>query len=298
MKKLKSHFWYNKRQRNGIFFLLILIILLQGVYFYIPMNIGISTNKDDPELSKEGIASFQHQVDSLKLIAIEKRKLKIYPYNPSFITDYKGYQLGMSSKEIDRLLKHRAGGKYINSAKHFQKVTGVSDSLLAVMSPNFKFPDWVIAKNKSAKKKDTYIGRKNKLPIAKQDLNLATANQLKEIYGIGETLSVRIVKFRTSLNGFLSDDQLKEVYGLKPEVIDRILERYTVLSKPTIEKLNVNTATFKQVLHLPYIDYELTKKIFQYRDEVAEIQSIEELKVIDGFPLELYDKIIVYLDAK
>jgi len=60
----------------------------------------------------------------------------------------------------------------------------------------------------------------------------------------------------------------------------------------------VNTATFKEVLHLPYIDYELTKKIFQYRDEVAEIQSIEELKAIEGFPLELYDKIIVYLEAK
>ncbi len=293
MTKLKSHFWYNKRQRNGIFFLLVLIILLQGIYFFIDFSI-----KDKIELPADKIALYQHQIDSLKLIEVERRKPKIYPYNPSFITDYKGYQLGMSNQEIDKLHKYREGGKYINSTKHFQKVTGVSDSLLAVMSPNFKFPDWVVAKNKSGKKKDTYIGRKKNVPIIKQDLNLVTTNQLKEIYGIGETLSVRIVKFRTSLNGFLSDDQLKEVYGLKPEVIDRILERYTVLSKPSIVKLNVNTATFKEVLHLPYIDYELTKKIFQYRDEVAEIQSIEELKAIEGFPLELYDKIIVYLEAK
>lgn len=296
MKKLKSHFWFNKRQRNGIFFLMALIILLQGIYFFGLPLMGESDRYSELPLGE--IVTFQTQIDSLKLVELEKRKPKIYPYNPSFITDYKGYQLGMSNQEIDKLLKHRTEGKYINSVKHFQKVTGVSDSLLAVMSPNFKFPDWVVAKNKSSKKKDTYIGKKNKLPIVKQDLNFATANQLKEIYGIGDKLSERIVKFRTSLNGFLSDEQLKEVYGLKPEVIDRILERYTVLSKPTIEKLNVNTATFKQVLHLPYIDYELTKKIFQYRDEVAEIQSIEELKNIDGFPLELYDKIIVYLEAK
>lgn len=296
MKKLKSHFWYNKRQRNGIFVLLGLIILLQGIYFFgLPF---VNEPSEHPEFPLEEIASFQLQIDSLKSIEIEKRKPKIYPYNPSFISDYKGYQLGMSTKEIDKLLKHRADGKYINSAKHFQKVTGVSDSLLAVMSPNFKFPDWVVAKNKSAKKKDVYIGKKKSIVVEKQDLNFVTANQLKEIYGIGDKLSERIVKFRNSLNGFLSDDQLSEVYGLKPEVIDRVLERYTVLSKPTIEKLNVNTATFKEVLHLPYIDYELTKKIFDYRDEVAELQSIEELKLIEGFPLELYDKIIVYLDAK
>ncbi|MDC9723062.1 MAG: helix-hairpin-helix domain-containing protein [Urechidicola sp.] len=296
MKKLKSHFWYNKRQRNGIFFLLGLIILLQGIYFFgLPL---VNKPGELTELPLEEIASFQLQIDSLKSIEIEKRKPKIYPYNPSFITDYKGYQLGMSTKEINKLLKHRADGKYINSAKHFQKVTGVSDSLLAVMSPNFKFPDWVVVKNKSTKKKDVYIGKKNNITIEKQDLNLVTAIQLKEIYGIGEKLSERIVKFRASLNGFISDDQLSEVYGLTPEVIDRVLERYTVLSKPTFKKLNVNTATFKEVLRLPYIDYELTKKIFDYRDEVAELQSIEELKLIEGFPLELYDKIIVYLEAK
>ncbi len=296
MKNFKSHFWYNKRQRNGIFFLLALIILLQGVYFFgLPM---VKESNDIFDLPLDEIAVFQHQIDSLKLVEVDKRKPKTYPYNPSFITDYKGYQLGMSTQEIDRLLKHRSDGKYINSAKHFQNVTEVSDSLLAVMSPNFKFPDWVIAKNKSSKKKGTYIGKKKNIPIVKQDLNIVTANQLKEIYGIGEKLSERIIKFRASLNGFLSDDQLSEVYGLKPDVIDRVLERYTVLSKPTFKKLNVNTATFKEVLHLPYIDYELTKNIFQYRDEVAELQSIEELKLIEGFPLELYDKIIVYLDAK
>ena len=146
----------------------------------------------------------------------------------------------MSNQQIDRLHKHRDNDKYINSAKHFQQVTGVSDSLLVVMSPYFKFPDWVVAKNKATKKKDTYIGKKKNAPIIKQDLNLVNAEKLKEIYGIGDKLSERIVKFRSSLNGFLTDDQLNEVYGLKPEVIDRILEKYTVLSKPSIVKLNVN----------------------------------------------------------
>lgn len=293
MNKLKSHFRYNKRQRNGIFFLLFLIVLFQGIYFFTDFSSTDTTN-----VSSDEIALFQQQIDSLKLIEIERRKPKIYPFNPSFITDYKGYRLGMSTEEIDRLLVHRKNGKYINSAKQFQQVTKVSDSLLAVLSPNFKFPDWITTKKKYPKRKYATNITPKSFTGEKQDLNTATAEQLQQVNGIGEKLSKRIVKFRGTLNGFLSDSQINEVYGLKPEVVDRILERFTVLSKPIIKKVNVNTATFKEVLHLPYIDYELTKKIFQYRDEVAELQSIEELKNIEGFPLELFDKIVVYLEAK
>ena len=70
------------------------------------------------------------------------------------------------------------------------------------------------------------------------------------------------------------------------------------MTKLEIIKININIATFKEVLHLPYIDYELTKKIFQYRDEVAEIQDINELKNIVGFPMESFDKIALYLEAE
>lgn len=293
MHNFKSHFRYTKNQRNGILFLLFFIILFQGIYFFFDFT---STNKID--VYSNEISLFQQQIDSLKLVEIEKRKPKIYPFNPSFITDYKGYKLGMTTQEIDRLLAYRKKGKYINSAKQFQQITKVSDSLLAVLVPNFKFPDWINKKKIKQQKKQSTIFKQTEFTGKKQDLNTVTAQELLQINGIGDKLSKRIIKFRQSIKGFINDNQLKEVYGLKPEVIELVLQRYTVLSKPTIEKLNVNTATFKEVLHLPYIDYELTKKIFQYRDEVAEIQSIEELKNIDGFPLELFDKIAVYLDAK
>ncbi len=293
MNNLKSHFRYNKNHRNGILFLLFLIILFQGIYFFSDFSSDVDTG-----LYSDEIAIFQNKIDSLKVIEIEKRKPKIYPYNPSFITDFKGYKLGMTTQEIDRLLAFRKKGNYINSAKQFQQVTKISDSLLAIISPNFKFPDWINKRKFPKKNKKNYSSKKTDFKIIKQDLNTVTELELQEINGIGEKLAARIVKFRYSIKGFLYDSQLNEVYGLKPDVIQRILERYTVLSKPKIIKLNVNTATFKEVLHLPYIDYELTKKIFQYRDEVAELQSIEELKNIEGFPLDLFDKIAVYLDAK
>jgi hypothetical protein len=62
-------------------------------------------------------------------------KPKIYPFNPNFITDFKGYKLGMSVTEIDRLLAFRKTNRYVNSAAEFQQVTQVSDSLLAQIAP-------------------------------------------------------------------------------------------------------------------------------------------------------------------
>lgn len=290
---MKSHFWYNKRQRNGVFFLLLFIVILQVLYVYVDFS------ENDPKIDSTEIAFFEKKLDSLYVTKLRNEQPKIYPFNPSFISDFKGSQLGLSIDEIDRLLEHQAQGKYINSVEEFQDVSKISDSLLGVISPYFKFPDWI--SEKDTKKEIQVISHKDVVVskiYVKKDLNTVTSDSLIKVYGIGKTLAERIVKYRASLNGFLMDEQINEVYGLKNEVIDEILKKYTVISKPEIKKLNVNTASFKEVLHLPYIDYDLTKRIFNYRDEVAEIQSLEELKNIEGFPLDLFDRIAVYLDAK
>jgi len=80
--------------------------------------------------------------------------------------------------------------------------------------------------------------------------------------------------------------------------VQRILNKFKIIDKPIIKKININTATFKQVLSNPYVEHDLCKKIFEFRDEVAEIQSIEELKNIEGFPIDKYDRIVLYLEAK
>ena len=291
--------YFSTHNRVAVFALLFLIVTIQALYYFVDFSddtLYFNSN------SKE-ILSFQKEIDSLKLVEIEKRKPKIYPFNPSFITDYKGYKLGMSTVEIDKLLAYRKAGNYINSAKQFQQVTGISDSLLAVLSPNFKFPDWVVKKQKNRVNKTTAtsykpFAKKKPLPDKKIDLNLATSEELQRVKGVGVKLAARILKYKDVLQAYSYDEQLYEVWYLDKEVADKVMEHFTVLKKPTIKKINVNTASFKQVLHLPYIDYNLTKKIFNFRDEMAEIQSLEQLKKIDSFPLEKFDRISLYLKAE
>ena len=286
MKLLNPHFSYNKRQRNGVFFLILLIVLIQIGYYLINFSSPQIVESDTKEMN-----SFIKEIDSLEVLKETMNSPKIYPFNPNYITDYKGYQLGLSVNEIDKLLKYRAAGNFINSEKQFEQVTGMNDSLLKIIAPYFKFPNWV------SKEKSTIPKRNTIISDVKKDINLATLEDLRLINGIGDKLAERIISYRTKLQGFSFNDQLYEVWYLDKEVATKVLAKFTVIQTPVISKININKATFKEVLSIPYLDYELTKKIFEYSDEVAEIQSIEELKKIEGFPLEKFNRIALYLQT-
>ena len=252
------------------------------------------------DLSQPKITSYNKQLDSLKKKSSKKKKFKIYPFNPNYISDYKGYQLGMNIDEIDRLLAYREQKLYVNSAKEFQTITKISDSLLQKISPFFKFPDWVQKKNNYKNNQQRYIpnSRINVSEITTVDINKATLKDFTAIEGVDEYISERIIKYRSKLQGFSFKEQLFEVWGLDELMANKILSTFSIKNKPIIKKVNINTASFKEVLSNPYIDYELCIQIFDYKDEVAELQSISEIKNIEGFPIKKYNRIVLYLLAE
>lgn len=300
MTNFTSHFWYNKSQRNGIFLLTILIIILQLFIFTDFVSSDENIAKETPE-----ILAFQQQIDSLKAVEIENRKPKIFPFNPNYITDFKGEQLGMSLEEIDRLLAFRKTGKFVNSKKEFQKVTKISDSLLAKIAPYFKFPDWVEKQHQQGKN-STFSEKYNSFNYTKPsrkdltttDLNKATSADLQYISGIGEKTAERIIQYRSKLQGFTFKEQLYEVWGLQKEIADKTLETFSIKQKPIIKTVNINSLSFKELLRIPYMNYEICKKVFDYKDEVAEIQHISELKNIKDFPVDIYSRLVLYLHAE
>lgn len=294
--QIKSHFQFSKQQKNGIFLLLILIVILQCVYFFYENNLIHSNVEKELVSNTVEMAFFIAEIDSLKKVNEEARKPKIYPFNPNFITDYKGFNLGMTNEEIDRLHRFRKQDKWINSSKAFQRITKVSDSLLAILSPNFKFPEWV---TNPKQYKNSYSKRKvNKLPKSfeeKTDLNIATAIQLKKIKGIGDKLSQRIIKYRTNQKGFINDIELKEVYGLSNEVILEIRKEFSVKSPRNINKISLNKATRDELVKIKHIDYDIAHNIIEERTLRAGYKSLNDLTKVKDFPLNKFELIKLYL---
>lgn len=287
---------FSKHQRSGLLVLAFVIVIVQVVYFWVNLQTDSQPNSKHPHY----LSAIQKQIDSLK--SIEPPKDTIYPFNPNYITDYKGYILGMSLEEINRLHEFRALGKFVNSSGEFQKVTQVSDSLLKVISPSFKFPDWV---NKNLNHNSGYAdndhqNRKevSEKPTIKEDLNTADAEQLKKINGIGDKLSERIISFRNRLGGFLVDAQLYDVYGLDSIVVQKTLNKFTVLIPPKIEKIELNEATYDQLRSIAYINGKLAGKILDYRRANGNFKNLEELTKIEDFPINRLPSIALYLYLK
>lgn len=288
MKSLKSLFVFTRKQRKGIFLLVIFIGIIQVLYYVLDFS-----NTEIFDLDSLEIVQLQQKYDSLHLQQNADNLSNNYSFNPNFIDDHRGYMLGMSPVEIDRLLQYRQAGNWVNSVTEFQQITGVSDSLLAVISPRFRFPEWVTQRHSSPDLSKKRVN--NKTPIVRRDLNEATAEELQEVYGVGEVLAARIVKYRQRLNGFLTDEQLYDVYGLSPQTVENIKQKFTVITRPTVQKINLNTATASDLATLPFISFQLAKEIVDYRLLHQGFTNLEQLKEVNDFPVEKFERFTLYL---
>lgn len=290
--EFKEYFHFNKGQRTGLLILVGLIVVQQLAYFFIDFKPKQQITAEDQQW-----LALQTEIDSLKN-NVEDSGYKIYPFNPNFITDFKGYKLGMSVAEIDRLLAFRKAGKFANSAEEFQQVTQISDSLLAKIAPHFKFPDWV----KNKKNRDVAYSKSEYKPYEKtvkkiivQDINTATKEELMKIFGIGDAISERIIKQREIFGGFISMEQMQDIWGLTPEVIYELNKNFKIGTIPAISKIDINNASVKELMKLPYFRYALAREIITYRSMNGGIKSAEDLTKIKGFPVEKVKIIALYL---
>ena len=288
MDKIKSYFVFNSSQRNGILFLLLLVSGFAVINNYIDF-----TTENLLDTNSKEVLAVQKELDSIRTLLIESNQSKIHPFNPNFITDFKGYKLGMSSEEIDRLLDYRKQNKWINSKEDFKKVTKVSDSFLDQISSYFKFPDWI--SNPKPKYSDWRKGFKEKTFDQKTDLNSATQLELKKVNGIGEALSKRIIDYRDKLGGFTNDIQLYEVYGLDYQLTDKVRNDFTVKTPKEIIKMNLNKISASDIATIPGISFELAKRIWEFRILNERIVDFMELKKIEGLTERKLQGIQLYL---
>lgn len=276
--------YFNNKHRRGIVIFVIIILLLQALIF-------IVKNKSfaNETTSYKVDAATQVQIDSLKQVALKKYDTQ--PFNPNFINDHKGFKLGMTTDQIDKLLQFRSKGKYVNSATDFQQVTGVSTELLNKISPYFKFPEWT-----QNRETNTFQESSEKVVLKSIDLNKATVQDLVAIKGIGDYYANAVINEREKLGGFVSIHQINFIKGLRPEAVKILKQNTKVKPASGIKKINVNTATKEELAKVPYINSYIARQIVVYRSKQENPLKIDDLQKINNFPLDKLKIIGLYLD--
>lgn len=281
MRFIRSLFAFDKKQQRGIFILIILLIVALSIWLYLK-------NQPSKNLIVFDSSNYQSQIDSLKT-ASNNKKDTIYPFNPNYITDYRGYRLGLSLEEIDKLHRFRESGKFVNTASDFQNVTGVSDVWLDSISPYFKFPEWV---TKANSKKNNYDFNNSK-PIVIKDINKATASELRAVYGIGPALSGRLIEERERLGGFIDEIQVRAVYGLTDSTVIQLKKHFYI--KGTTTKIALNTATREELVSIPYFNDYLVDELIKQRKLRDGFSDWDKVMLTSRFPEEKLALIQLYL---
>jgi competence ComEA-like helix-hairpin-helix protein len=135
---------------------------------------------------------------------------------------------------------------------------------------------------------------KNTVSTSFIELNTADSADFMKFPLMSPKVARTIVRFRDALGGYYRKEQLFEVYGMDTACYYSMINNVGLdLSK--VEKLNINTATEKDMARHPYIHKKLAKAIYEYRKQNGGFKDIKDIMKVDGIDNDLYSKLSPYL---
>ncbi|MEG0615033.1 MAG: helix-hairpin-helix domain-containing protein, partial [Oscillospiraceae bacterium] len=149
------------------------------------------------------------------------------------------------------------------------------------------------------------------------DINSAGIRELTALDGIGESIAAKIISYREKNYGFYSTEEIMEVSGIgrakfeaisskifadtsrlppKPLETEPTTVEVTVAEKPSVYSVNLNSATFDDLIQLPKITENLANAILNFRENVAgKIKDTHEILYVNGISDGIYNAIKDYI---
>lgn len=297
----RRYFYFSRTERNGIIILgiIILILLTSGIWlpwFQLDKTYDFSGfEKEIAELeknqSRDSIAAAKyfesHKKEWFKKNdELTKATFHPFPFNPNNLSVEKWQKIGLADWKIQIIKKYEAKGGEFYKKDDLKKIYGITEKEFALLEPYIVLP-----KDSSAKFKKE-IPTSSVIKII--DINIADTSDFRSLKGIGSAYAKRIVKYRTLLGGFTNTEQLLEVYGMDSARY-YLFSKYLVINPSIIKKININTATIKDLNAHPYIDYFVAKSIIEYRKKHGKYTSVEEIRKSRLIYGDLFNKIAPYL---
>lgn len=303
----KDYFSMSKKDRNAFVFTLVVITAIMAAPFLCNKYKKNDRNTDsDSALAKLSAKNvFFENEEGLSGITPEK----LFLFDPNTLGLEGWLSLGLSRKTASTILNYTSKGGYFKQAEDIRKIWGLKKEEADKLIPFIR-----IDNKKNVKRNFANDYTKKSIPIV--DINKANAADFKALPGIGNVLSERIVKYRNSLKGFAAVDDLKKVYGISDAAFDvirpflqiseskktaNILPENTdeekVLPQNTIEKVNINTASEKEMTAAG-IPRNMAKAIIIYREQNGNYNTVEDIKKIIFITPEMYEKAVPLMTTK
>ncbi|MEL7123165.1 MAG: helix-hairpin-helix domain-containing protein [Bacteroidota bacterium] len=284
MEKLKQMIYLNIDDRRAVIAFLSIgyLMLLSPVFF---------KNFDNHEVKGEWVSDLKHTLDTI--IDEQKDSLKLFLFDPNSIELDSMLMMGLPAKVCYTIDKYRKSGGTFYKAKDLLKIYGLDSTLYNEMAPFIKIP----SKQPQLKRVKKFNSAKANKPskAIKININEATMEEWKKLYGIGPAISKRIVNFRSKLGGFVSVDQVGETYGLADSTFINIKKQLFIDEGFLPQKIEINLLDIAGLAAHPYIQWKEAKAIFYYRMNHGPYENIMDLKKVKLISKEEVLKLEPYL---
>ena len=261
-------------------------------------------------LSPSEIKTIEKLKQQIKIDSLHQERLytpqisdSLFAFDPNHTDSVKLLKLGLSNWQVANMMKYRRKGGKWRSVDDFQRLYGLSKTDFKKLKPYIRIAEKdkrgrfvpfeyyynEYAANKSEKPRYEKIEKlKEGVTL---DLEHADTTILKQIPGIGSYYASKIVKYRERLGGFISTNQLYDIEGL-PSNVSRW---FTLSSQPSVKKIRINHATFKELVRHPYINYEQTKDIVNHVRQYGPLHSFKELRLYKEFSEKDFQRLEPYI---
>jgi len=278
----KDYFQFNKKERDGI--LLLSFILLLTIIYYNIMHLFIDKQKTD-------FSEFDNLIPETEDVIKKKQTDSLFVFNLNTLNDKGWVMLGLTEKQISIFRNYQSSGIIFYSSKDLSKCYAIWDDFIN------RVADFIIFPQRTEKKEKVKIEKsdeKSSEQLQIIDLNSADSILLISINGVGPFYSKQILEYRRKLGDFISYTQFSEIWGLEKLDIKNF-KNQTKIDTTFIKKININSATFDQLYSHPYINYNQSKAIINYRLQHGYFIDIKDIQNIVLFDSDLFRKIAPYL---
>lgn len=296
-----NYFYFSRGQKIGIIVLFCIIAALIVVNESLPYLIKEKPTEDAAFM--EEVALFKASLKDIppKTYNYETGfpEKKLIAFNPNTLDSVGFVALGIRPKVARNIVKYRAKGGKFKTPEDFSKIYGISESQYNELYPYITIPSekLTIKEEKITPKKEFERSREFERKIVMVELNSADTTELKKLRGIGSVFANRIVAHRDKLGGFVDIEQLKEIRGFTLEKFDEIAD-FVTADASQITKIAVNKLTIDELRMHPYLNYRVSKAIYEQRKNLRRLISRNDLENLPDLPIETLEKILPYLCFK
>ena len=315
---LADYLNFTRKERTGIIFILVLIVLFLLLPFFFPYFISEPKN-NTAQFEKEIAALNIQQQDSTGKYAnrnsddnnyqhynqpseknyyTKKTTGELFYFDPNTLSVDGWVKLGVREKTAITIQKYTSKGGHFYKPEDISKIWGLHEDEVKRLLPYVRIePKPAADYNKYPEAEKTKAYEKTKYTIATVDVNNADTAAFIALPGIGSKLAARIIAFREKLGGFYKAEQIAETYGLPDSTFQKIKTKL-VISNSNVKKLNINTATADELKSHPYLRYNIANAIVQYRTQHGSFSSVADIKNIMLITEDVYNKAVPYLTTK